>query len=106
MPISGKVIAATPQAPRKAHPRKSPTGPAASNHRPSTATSARTHRKMPSASRACGDRIWWTGVLGGAFFFAGRRRAGRLWAEVLRRLLDARLERREGEVFVAMGRPV
>jgi len=44
--------------------------------------------------------------LGGAFFFAGRRRAGRLWAEVLRRLLDARLERREGEVFVAMGRTV
>jgi len=29
-----------------------------------------------------------------------------LCAEVLRRLLDARLERREGEVFVAMGTTV
>jgi hypothetical protein len=59
---------------------------------------------MPTASRACGDKIWRTGVFGGAFFFAGARRAGRFRCdeEVLRRLVDARRERREGEVFVAM----
>src|SRR6476469_9690186 len=99
--MSGKVIAATPHAPRKAQPRKSPTGPAASNHSPSTATRASTTRKIPSASRACGERIWWTGVFGGALRRAGRRRTGFFF---VRRWLEPRDdERREGEVFVAIG---
>jgi hypothetical protein len=55
---------------------------------------------MPRASRAWGDRICRTGVLGGACFLEGRFAAGFLEDE---RVLEARDdERREGEVFVAI----
>ncbi len=64
---------------------------------------------MPAASRACGERIWRVGVRSG-FFLAGGLRAGRRpletgfrFAEDLRDV-DARDdERRDGEVFVAIG---
>jgi hypothetical protein len=58
---------------------------------------------MPNASRACGDKIWWTGVRGGFFLAAGFLRAGAFREEPFR-VDDARDdERREGEVFVAIG---
>ena len=56
---------------------------------------------MPIASRANGDRMCRTGVFGGG---AGFRLAGARFLDA-ERLDDARDdERREGEVFVAMGR--
>jgi hypothetical protein len=60
---------------------------------------------MPSASRAWGDKIVVTEVLSGAFFF-GFVAALRLGAGFLdARADDARDDvRREGEVFVAIGR--
>ncbi len=43
-----------------------PTGPAASNHRLSTASSPNTTSPIPSASRAQGARCWRTDVRAGA----------------------------------------
>jgi hypothetical protein len=62
---------------------------------------------MPKASRACGDRIWRTGVFGGsAGFFTGRREEAPLWRGAgFFLVLEARGERREGEVFVATLKP-
>ena len=101
-PISGNTYAAIPNAPRDSHVRKPPTGPAAPNQMPSTPRSETTTRKMPSASRACGDRICRTGVFGGCFGFARVRFAGVRAAGFRARVaFEARDdERREGEVFV------
>src|SRR5436190_11085266 len=93
----GNATATTPSEPRSIHVRRSPTGPAASNHTPSTARSATTTNRIPEASRACGERICRTEVLGG---FAG--------AFLLRRerpltvVFEGRDDdRRDGDVFVA-----
>jgi hypothetical protein len=65
---------------------------------------------MPSVSRANGDRIWNAGARWGCFLrLAGRRAGGRF--EALLPLLPERPderddERRDGEVFVAIGRSV
>ncbi len=99
-PTMGKVKAATPAPARSATVSPSPTGPAPSSHTPSTASSDSTTRPMPKASRAHGDTIWRTGVLGGAFVCL--RAAGAFRREDVRpEERDA--ERRDGEVFVAMG---
>jgi hypothetical protein len=63
---------------------------------------------MPSVSRAKGDSIWVVGVRGGFFLGAGflePERFGGAFVPPAR--LDARDdERRDGEVFVGIGRPV
>src|SRR5262245_48578808 len=75
---------------------------------------------MPNASRACGDRICRTGVFGWRWrpvfrrlaLWGARRSAGRrderffdVRPDAARRVVEARDdERREGEVFVAIGR--
>src|SRR3989441_12448148 len=93
----GNATATTPSEPRSIHVRRSPTGPAASNHTPSAARSATTTRRTPEASRACGERICRTEVFSG---FAGAfllRRERPLAVEVF----EGRDDRREEDVFVA-----
>jgi hypothetical protein len=72
---------------------------------------ARTDRRpittdaIPSASRAHGDRIWWTGVFGGDWRFDGLLPPEELFERPdLAVELEARdvERRREGEVFVGM----
>jgi hypothetical protein len=63
---------------------------------------------MPKVSRANGDRIWVAGARWGFFFGACLFAAGRFEGAFLPAgRLDARDdERRDGEVFVAMRKPV
>jgi len=63
---------------------------------------------MPSVSRAKGDRIWTVGVRCGVLLAAVRLAAGRFSGRFLLvgRVDERDDERRDGEVFVAIGRLV
>ena len=56
-PTSGNAIAATPKPPWSVVFSARPTGPAASSQTDRTASPASTTSPIPTASRACGDRI-------------------------------------------------
>ena len=104
-PTTGKLSAATPKSPYSSQDSAWPTGPPASSQIARTDRRPMTTDAIPRASRAHGERIWWTGVFGGDWrleellvvddLFEPPDRVGEVDARDVER-------RREGEVFVGM----